>query len=134
MTYFEDGTPYRYLPEFADGSVNIGWLDRANPHPTGPVAAEFAERLVELCRKPVNLTRGWHYCNLCPTPTEPMPEPITVKSPAGDFPVGHGEIRVDGTGGARYAAPDMIAHYVHVHGYRPPDPFVEAVVQQGALS
>lgn len=134
MTYFKDGTPYRYLAEFEDGSVNIGWLDTAEPYAQGEVPAEFTERLVELSRKPVNLTRGWHFCNLCPKPPEPMPQPITVKSPEGDFPVGHGEIRVEGRNGVRYAAPDMIAHYVLEHGYRPPEEFIEAVVQQGESS
>ncbi|HEV2783153.1 MAG TPA: hypothetical protein VGX25_27540 [Actinophytocola sp.] len=134
MTYFEDGSPYRYLPEFQDGSVNVGWLDAAEPYPTGDVPADFAERLVELCRNPVNRTRGWHYCNLCPRPAEPMPQPITVKSPEGDFPVGFAEIRVEGSNGVRYAAPDMIAHYVLEHRYRPPDAFIEAVRQQGDAS
>ncbi len=131
MTYFEDGTPYRYLAEFEDGSVNVGWLDATQPYATGDVPAGFAEGLVELSRKPVNLTRGWHFCNLCPKPPEPVPQPIMVKSPEGDFPVGHGEIRVEGRNGVRYAAPDMIAHYVLEHGYRPPEEFIEAVVQQG---
>jgi hypothetical protein len=134
MTYFKDGTPYRYLAEFEDGSVNVGWLDAAEPYAQGEVPAEFAERLVQLCRKPVNLTRGWHFCNLCPKPAEPMPAPVTVKSDAGEFPVGHGEIRIEGKNGVRYAAPDMIAHYVLEHRYRPPEEFIEAVVQQGESS
>jgi hypothetical protein len=34
--------------------------------------------------------------------------------------VGGAEIRVTGRDGIRYAAPDMIIHYVEAHGYRPP--------------
>jgi hypothetical protein len=128
MTYFKDGSPYGYLPEFIDGSVNVGWLDAAEPYTTGDVPAELVERLVELCRNSVNRTRGWHYCNLCPKPTESFPQPITVKSPAGDFPVGFGEIRVQGKDGVRYAAPDLIAHYVVEHHYRPPEQFVHTVL------
>jgi hypothetical protein len=128
MTYFKDGSPYSYLAEFADGSVNVGWLDAAEAYPTGDVPPEFTRLLVELCRDSVNRTRGWHYCNLCPRPAEPVPPPITVPSPDGDFPVGHGEIRVDGPDGVRYAAPDMLAHYVLAHRYRPPGEFVEAVL------
>ena len=130
MTYYEDGSGYRYLPELVDGSVNIGWLDVSADFTRGDVPDEFVERLVELCRDPVNLTRGWHRCNLCPPPRElAPPEPVMVSSPRGDYPVGHGEIRVEGPNGIRYAAPDMIVHYVRHHGYRPPDEFVEAVVR-----
>jgi hypothetical protein len=128
MTFFKDDSPYGYLPEFIDGSVNIGWLDAAEPYTTGDVPAEFVERLVELCRNSVNRTRGWHYCNLCPKPAESFPQPITVKSPTGDFPVGFGEIRVQSKDGVRYAAPDLVAHYVVEHHYRPPEQFVHAVL------
>lgn len=134
MTYFADGTPYSYLSEFVDGSVNVGWLDASVPYPTGDVPPGFTGRLVELCRESVNRTRGWHYCNLCPRPAGPVPPPITVTSPSGDFPVGSGEIRVDAEDGVRYAAPDMVAHYVIEHRYRPPDAFVQAVVEQREAS
>jgi hypothetical protein len=42
--------------------------------------------------------------------------------------LGSAEIRVPGSGGRIYAAPDLIYHYVEAHGYRPPDEFVEAVM------
>jgi hypothetical protein len=35
---------------------------------------------------------------------------------------------VDATG-ARYAAPTLIHHYVIVHGYRPPQVFVDALMR-----
>lgn len=133
MTYYADGTPYSYLPEAAgEGVVNIGWLDAAEPFPTGEVPAAFVDRLVELCRDGVHRTRGLHYCNLCPrSPDEPLPAPTGVHSPDGDYVVGGAEIRVNGRGGTTYAAPDMVAHYVQAHGYRPPDEFVAAVLAAG---
>ncbi len=51
-----------------------------------------------------------------------------VQSPLGEFVVGSAEIRVQGPRGDRYAAPDMIIHYVEAHGYRPPDDFVAGVL------
>lgn len=134
MTYYKDGTPYAYLPEFIDGSVNVGWLDAAEDYATGHVPPGFTDRLVELCRNPVNRTRGWHYCNLCPKPSDLVPPSIEVRSADGDFPVGHGEIRVEGKDGVRYAAPDMIAHYVLEHEYQPPKDFIEAVLGSSATS
>jgi hypothetical protein len=87
------------------------------------------DRLVELCGNPVNLTRGFHHCNLCPLPAEgQFPEPVTVATPDGEVMVGHGEIRVTGEDGVTYASPDLIVHYVTVHRYRPPQKFVDAVL------
>jgi len=128
VTYFEDGSRYAYLPEFADGSVNIGWLDAAEPFTTGDVPPEFVDRLTELCAKPVNLTRGFHYCNLCQVPEGQYPEPVTVATPSGDVLVGHGEIRVTGDDRVTYAAPDLVVHYVTAHRYRPPQEFIDAVL------
>ena len=131
MTYFADGSPYSYLKEVNDpGSVNVGWLDAAFPFATGPVATAFVDRLRKICQTGVNRTRGLHRCNLCGLePTVGMPPPIAVQSSAGPFIVGGAEIRVTGRDGVRYAAPDMIIHYVETHGYRPPDYFVEAVLE-----
>lgn len=129
MTHFQDGTDYSYMPEFVDGSVNVGWLDGAEPFPTGEVPPEFADRLAELCGKAVNLTRGFHHCNLCPLPEEgQFPKPVTVPTPAGEAMLGHGEIRVSGTDGVTYAAPDLVIHYVTAHQYRPPQKFIDAVL------
>ncbi|GAB4585034.1 DUF7919 family protein [Nocardia sp. IFM 10818] len=129
MTYFEDSSPYSFIDEFKDGAISIGWLDEAEVYARGETPGEFSERLVELCRNSVNRTRGWHTCNLCPRPAGPMPAPTVTKSSNGDFPVGFGEIRVEGTDGVKYATPDMIAHYVCEHSYRPPMEFIEAVLQ-----
>jgi hypothetical protein len=44
------------------------------------------------------------------------------------FPFGSAEIRVPGKGNIVFAAPEMIAHYVIMHEYRPPEEFIEAVL------
>ncbi|WP_448316818.1 DUF7919 family protein [Streptomyces sp. CO7] len=41
---------------------------------------------------------------------------------------GTGEIRVPGPPGVVFAAPRLVGHYVTGHGYRPPRPFVDAVL------
>jgi hypothetical protein len=131
MTYFADGSAYSYLKEVHDpGSVNIGWLDSAFPFATGPVEPAFVDRLRQICQEGVNRTRGLHRCNLCAREAAVgMPPPISVQSPTGPFIVGGAEIRVTGRDGIRYAAPDMIIHYVEAHGYRPPESFVQAVLE-----
>jgi hypothetical protein len=42
--------------------------------------------------------------------------------------MGNGEIRVAGSDGVVYVAPVLVAHYVEVHSYRPPEGFIRAVV------
>jgi hypothetical protein len=74
----------------------------------------FRARLLALCCRPMNLTVGHHSCPFCP-----------ACQPAA---WGSGEIRVPGNGKV-YAAPVLVHHYVDAHGYRPPEEFIEAVVQ-----
>ena len=41
--------------------------------------------------------------------------------------LGSAEIRVFADGGAIYAAPDLIYHYMVVHRYKPPDQFISSL-------
>jgi hypothetical protein len=42
---------------------------------------------------------------------------------------GNGEIRVKGLHGLTYVAPVMVHHYVTVHGYCPPQEFLDAITR-----
>ncbi len=119
MAYFADLTPYTYFAApraSAYGTVlNIGWLDGDQPYPIWPgspdnaISRVIADRLDELRDKHRRVqTRGFHVCPFC----------LVVS--------GSAEIRVSHKG-ITYAAPELVAHYVGVHGYRPPDVFLDAV-------
>jgi hypothetical protein len=114
MAFFEDLTPYTYFhpEEERAGTVNIGWLDRRQPFPTGETNVEFRAKLLQLCRRRVKRTRGFHCCDFCKGP---------------DKPHGSAEIRVLGDGRV-YAAPELVYHYVVAHAYRPPEEFIAAVL------
>lgn len=133
MTHVPDGAPFALFgasPE--EGLIAVGWLDGDAPFPTGNVSAQFVAALRELCRHGVNRTRGYHRCTLCPPSAGPgFPSPTVVPSPDGDLHVGAAEIRVQADG-VRFAAPDMIIHYVLEHGYAPPPAFVDAVQSRSA--
>jgi hypothetical protein len=63
MTYFADLTPYGYCwvePRFNERLLNVGWLDSSASFDRGPVKDELFEKLIRLCEKPVNRTRGFH--------------------------------------------------------------------------
>jgi hypothetical protein len=114
MAFFEDLTPYTYMhPE--PGTVNIGWLDRRHPFPTGETSAEFRAKLQQLCLRRVMGTRGGHPCPFCK---------------GRDKPGGSAEIRVVGDGRV-YAAPELVHHYVAAHRYEPPAEFIAAVLASG---
>lgn len=127
MTYFSDLSPYRYVAEVEDSSVNVGWLAAERPFPVGAVPGGLVEAILRLVQnEPVHRMRGFKGCELCPDDDEYYPtfaELDGLRVYLGDC-----EIRVKGRGAAVYAAPSMIAHYIGDHGYRPPAEFIEAVM------
>jgi hypothetical protein len=96
----------------------VGWLSKEHPFPTGPVPPEFLPILwshIDSVWMPVAMA-GPHFCEFCPEPRE-------------------GEGRIGGSrnlwipsASAVYVAPELVAHYVQDHGYRPPDEFIAAVL------
>ncbi len=134
MAYFADLTPYVYgIGERPDGpqALNIGWLDRRCPFPTGETPAEFREKLRLFCLDAVlvRLYRGFHPCEFCPLTDDEWAAGREDRCGEGASlaAIGCGEMRVEGET-AVYAAPSLIVHYVEAHHYRPPDPFIEAVL------
>lgn len=122
----EDLDPY--LGCRADENVGldplaVGWLQRNQPFPTGPVPEGFPEALLAFCfeEHTVCATRATHPCPLCGERVEPMTREGFTARP------GTAEIRVLGEDDI-FAAPDLIHHYVTVHDYRPPQVFIEAVL------
>jgi hypothetical protein len=134
--HFVDLTPYTYGPEMGDPpALNVGWLDIATPFESGPVPAGFIQRLKQLVsQQHHSQMRGFQVCQFC--------NDLEAALKAGDgfdrnlYNECHAdgrfssaEIRTQGEDGRWYASPRMIAHYVEVHGYRPPEEFIEAVMK-----
>jgi len=126
MSYFPDLSPYTYYLKFRRGfrgghqpkvtTLNIGWLERGKPFPTGEPGwpdQVFLENLALFEQYPVNPTKCWHACEFC-------------ESFAGG--ISSAEIRVLGSDGIVYAAPSMLGHYIRVHRYKPPEQFIQAVL------
>lgn len=134
MTYFEDLSLYEYCKgsERADLPVlNIGWLDKSEPFPSGVTGQKFQERLFSYCldKNVVYITRGFHFCNLCGQSGIEWAQ--NRQNYYGDgskcMSLGFGEIRIIGNSSI-YAAPTLIYHYVNEHSYLPPDEFINAVL------
>lgn len=127
--YFPDLSEYAYGRTPPQRHIlNVGWLSKDHPHCQGVVPAELPLRLAELVRSPVNLYRGSHLCEFCPAPpTFLSPGGIRMINPPPETR-GNGEVRIRAHDGMVYVAPVLIYHYVAVHGYLPPDQFIEAVM------
>ncbi len=123
--WFPDLSPYTYLRARVSSppTLNVGWLDEAHPFPTGTLPVSVIQRLAVLVEHgSTRVTRGFHICPFCPR---------TGRGPLDEEREGRGcaEIRVVDAAGVRYAAPTLIHHYVSIHGYRPPQAFVDALMR-----
>ncbi|MEV0192247.1 hypothetical protein AB0I39_27410 [Kitasatospora purpeofusca] len=143
MTFYEDMSPYSYWKRgdiFTDKTtglrfltfepayerLNIGWLSDDQPWASGPVPPAFVESLTAaLDVQAVNELMGLHECEFCPPLDMSSYEPLPGHQRSS---VGTGEIRIPFKPGSAFAAPTLIGHYVIDHGYRPPAPFIDAVL------
>ena len=126
MAYFEDLTTYEYSRRKPISSLlNVGWLGEGHQFSVGQTADAFRAALAELCdKKSMNLTRGYHVCEFCPSAS--WFDPYFRSN-------GNGEIRVRGPDGTWYVAPRLVIHYVVEHNYCPPKGFVEAVMNPSEI-
>ena len=69
MAYFPDFAPYAY-GRAQPGVVHVGWLDDEHAFPKGPINRRLVEKMKSLAAKPVELTRGFHLCELCSQPAD----------------------------------------------------------------
>ena len=125
MSYFSDLSPYEYIPGYFPVSddkldrqvLNIGWLDKHFLFTKGSTDHAFHKRLFDFCQYRINQTRGFYGCEFCGK---------KIKS---DVPgISSCETRVFEPNGIAYASPEIICHYVVAHHYRPPDVFINAVM------
>ena len=117
MAYYEDLSTYRYFNE--DVALNIGWLSKEHPFPTGSVPEELLPKLAACLDYPVNQTRGLHGCDFCEDAFSYYEE---------NSRVGSAEFRIFAEDGTVYAAPTLLHHYIEKHNYRPPQAFIDAVL------
>jgi hypothetical protein len=101
----------------------VGWIEEAG-FTTGAVPEEFVEALVAAYPTKIvpDGTRGWHTCTLCHVV---MPK-VEWKGKEVDVAgYGHYLVRYEQ---AVYMAPALILHYILDHHYRPPQIFIDAVI------
>jgi hypothetical protein len=125
--YCPDLSPYRSRPDEDQPDLHllsVGWLDGQYPYPRGQVPTSFVERLWSFCEYKVNALFVLYHCTFCRDTTWYYP----ARCGRNKVHLGSSEIRVLGRGATVYVAPDLIYHYVTAHLYRPPQAFIEAVM------
>jgi len=130
MTYFADLTDYTYIPagDAAHARTkNVGWLTAGHAFESAAPAEELLDRVWSFCTVSVAQTRGIHQCEFCPGKDVHRAERKGEK-----LLLGTSEIRVFAGEGCLYAAPTLIYHYVKEHGYKPPEPFIHALMSEPA--
>lgn len=124
MSYYQDLSEYSYFQ--VENSKNIGWLDKDNSFSTGIVSEEFINKLWLYLRVDLMISRGYHVCNLCKNPNK---EVFVANYNGETLKLGFAEIRVlSEDSNIIYASPDLIYHYILDHGYKPPEEFIQAVL------
>jgi len=131
MAYYEDMSPHEYSTN-EPNTYNIGWIEAKFGFPQGDVPEGFVEELQRLCRtKAEHFYKGSHTCDVCPESATKIPipgRPLSYGWRTVPETQGNGEIRLYDAEGRILVAPVLIQHYVEVHGYKPPDNFIEAVM------
>ncbi|MBX2799200.1 MAG: hypothetical protein KTR31_16115, partial [Myxococcales bacterium] len=118
---FEDLTPHEYRGVTFEALRRVGWCN-ASGFPKGPVDERLV-RALRVLRDPLaaNIGRGFEPCGISGE--------LVYDEPGGGHRLGQAELWVPAEAGAGwFCAPDRIIHYVGVHGYSPPEPFVRAVL------
>lgn len=136
MAYFPDLTRYAYghRAQIDDGDevLSVGWLERGREFARGDAPVGLVDALLRCATRPVQMFKGFHSCDLCPSSVPLEVHRTTMLLDGREIALGNGEVRVRAPDGRWYAAPTLVAHYVAVHGYLPPAPFVSAVLRRAA--
>lgn len=127
--YIADLQIYEFKISFKLPQVRtVGWLDEDHSFNKGNVPANFIDKLWQVIetRAPdfdlnVNVVRGIHPCNFCG-------EDIFRRQPNGKRTMlGISELWIPHQDGW-FAAPSLIVHYVERYQYRPPNAFIDSVL------
>lgn len=122
-----DLSPCDYGPP-GDRALNVGWLDAEHEFTRGRVSELVLSRLKEFVSSGYRRTRGYHLCELCPAPSSGRKEPALTSTTLGEVRLGSAELCVVSENGTSFISPNLLVHYVEVHGYQPPQPFLDAIV------
>lgn len=115
MAWYEDLTKCDYLAEFLPVTyITIGWLEKGKSYKTGEISKETVEKIYEFNKTPGMCIRfcGYHNCDFC--------DFINIELGAITILIAYKD--------KVYICPALVSHYIEKHQYRPPDEFIEAIL------
>jgi hypothetical protein len=132
LAYFPDLSPCTYFGHDPEGKLlSVGWLEGNQPFATGEADQPFLDALARIVSDlwKVFFFRGWYSCGFShrgagfrPTEIGRRVGPHCLTGRIGVY-----NLFIPGRG-CVYAAPELILHYIDVHGYAPPKVFQRAVL------
>ncbi len=129
---------YGILPEDLP-LIAVGWLGNFLPS-EGEIDDRCIDRLWEARASNqiiIDGTAGWHDCELCDGESDWYPDgqvgPVIHWREEKARVRGYGHFLI-ATGETVYMSPVLILHYILDHGYKPPQRYVEAVIEGNILS
>ena len=132
MAYYPDLSKYVYIPSRAGADVrqqNVGWLAADQEFMRRKSPDALLDRVWGYTALSFMETRGRHLCEFCGAQ-----ESRTSERNGEQLRLGSAELRVLSPTGEIFAAPNLIYHYMAVHDYSPPEPFIDAVMNGPQLS
>ncbi|PHR68538.1 hypothetical protein [Alcanivorax sp.] len=128
--FFNDLSLYEYhLSKPVKQILNVGWLDGGKEFTKGDSPSVFCQKLASVIiggagfDANFNRIRGVHPCDLCGD------REVVIFSNGEEELLGMSEILIPNSEGDGYfASPSMVYHYITVHSYLPPEPFMNAVL------
>lgn len=130
MAHFEDLAELDYFgEEYSHILRAVGWLEPGYTYSKGDVDRGVFEKLCDLLQKPWSPVHffGIQGCGFCRF-TGGKPTQLQRKSGIVQIP-GNSVLNLFvPANDVIYVAPELIAHYIDAHGYRPPYEFIEAVL------
>lgn len=125
MTWFKDFTVCDYFSResWLCRLIAVGWIERGKYFEKGVVRAEVVEKLKLLQMEffealPEYRFRGLHACSICAM-TDPA-RAMLDGSRVNLFIPHRGFV---------FVAPGRIDHYMEIHGYQPPESFINSVLE-----
>jgi len=113
MTFYADLSPCGYFEADVD-FMAIGWLEADHGFTKGPVSDEFRMALANFIPFSRWFFCGLHQCSLC----------HDAYGGVGGFVPSENRL---------FAFPELLAHYVEIHGYQPPAPRGEVGIHTEAV-
>ena len=113
MKHLKSYEKCNYFPFDCENLIAIGWLSEESKFTNASVSNDFYDKLCDLVKDPWQpvVSMGIHLCELCQFNPPGFSKNIFIPH--------EGKI---------YVCPEAIVHYIAAHWYKPPQIFIDAVM------